>query len=199
MSVRRQKGFSAVEVVIVAIAVVLIGVIGYLVYQQTTKTMPSASNNTVTSAPTEDDTVAIDEPTYKLTLPAGWQKTTTAPNSYVDELMKAHKSDGSYQYYVHSDGDYFAVSINPSGRGYEANETWQLTNTTTGFKVNSKTTCTPGESFCTPANTNEYRIGMKSGTPLKDHEYFFFAGNSMTKTLVNPDLFQKILESFTVK
>lgn len=201
MNIKSQKGFSALELIVVLIVVVLIGVVGYLVYQQVTKPStptPGTPNQTEIPIP-EDPKVSIDEPLYKLTLPSGWQKTSNAPNTYVGELMGAVKSGGSVQYFRHSSGDYFAVSVEPLGRGFEANETWQLNTTATGFTVGTKNTCTPGADFCTPAAANEYRIGMTVSTPLKGHEYFFFAGNSSTKTPANSEVFQKIIESFTAK
>ncbi len=198
-----QKGFSVIEIMLLVVIVGLIGFILYVVYQAQTTSQSSTTQNTSPSTsgtPQPATSKSIDKSTYTLTLPAGWAEATTAPNAYVGSLMSAVETGGSYNYYTDASGNYFAVSVSPSGRGFEANETWQLTNTTNGYTVGKKLTCTAGQDFCTPANVTEYRVGLKTdGSKLKEHTYFFFAGNSSKKTDVDTSVFQKIAESFVAK
>jgi hypothetical protein len=188
---KAQKGFGAVGIIIILVVLALIAGIGYVVYQNLNK----APSDTAQNQP-----VPIDEPTYTLTLPADWEKadrTPNSPNDYVSELMLAVESTGSAHYYKDTANNYFVVMVDPTGRGFEANETWELATITTAFTIKSKTPCS-GE-FCTPTELDEYRVGMKTTAKLGAHNYFFFAGNTATKTGVDTAVYQSILESFASK
>jgi prepilin-type N-terminal cleavage/methylation domain-containing protein len=66
-----QKGFSAVEVILVLVIVALIGTVGFMVYNNhKTKTMPIASTATTKTATTPAKTTTAPDP-Y-----AGWQSYT---------------------------------------------------------------------------------------------------------------------------
>jgi len=59
---QNESGFSAVEVVLVLIIVVLLGVVGWFVYKNQKKTSPSTTTTTSTTTPTSTKTTTTPAP-----------------------------------------------------------------------------------------------------------------------------------------
>lgn len=97
-----QKGFSAVEVVLVLVVVGLIGVVGFTVYKNHNKTASSTAN---TNTPTQTKTAPAD-------LYAGWQ-------SYSDSHV-SFKYPSGWQAGAGAD-KYAAVSIATTSPGFTTN------------------------------------------------------------------------------
>ncbi len=99
-----QKGFSAVEILIVTVAIGLIGAMGYFVYQRTqsNKAAPAEANTTAdqTTAPqTDDEQKSTEERTYKGT------RYASSKGAFSMELLNGWtvEQDTTYDYFFQYD------------------------------------------------------------------------------------------------
>lgn len=139
------------------------------------------------------------EELYSINLPTGWKK--------VSEKNRSDYNDSPYNdlsvLYENLNDDYLLVTVNPSGYGVGADQSWsyELTQDKNKIKIiSSEPLCTSAEGMCSIGN-NKLEILIKSTkeSAIKSNDYYFLAGNKKNETNVNTDIYKQILEGIVFK
>lgn len=76
MKIKNQKGFAAIEIILIVIIVGMIGGVGYFVYNANKKTSNESNNTTIAKQEDKDNSYSKEIKTvdgFKYNVPSGWQ------------------------------------------------------------------------------------------------------------------------------
>ena len=202
-NLNNERGVTLVlEILLVAVVLVYIALAIYTSQKASTKNAGNQAPPTASPSPSALATpskIIMDEPTFKMTLPAGWKSA-----SYNEGFRIG---DGAVKYYYEdSNGNFFDVFVDPAGSDFSTDEVWELKKTTHGFNfLSTDGMCSPGPGGFCAAGDGKLKITLvsrKNGqadATLNGHDYYFQAGNMTKEDGVDREIFKSILASFTAR
>jgi len=204
-----EHASTSLKVILLVFAIVLVGTLGYLVWDfnrtpdttdNSTPVAKKKTENTTTNSTNQSNKTSntVKEDLFSVILPVGWTKVSknTATGRECDT------GNNTEYHYQDSAGNYFDVCVDPVGRGLSTDITWVLVRTSTGFKIKTEgEQCVKTEEgYPCPAGDNKLFMFLKTddGGELNNHTYYFTAGNTKKETGVNLEIFRDIIHSFKV-
>lgn len=181
-----EKGFSALEIVLVIVIVLLIGLVGWFVYKSHSKTTTtpvatnltpskpttSTSTKTVTATTTQPTEYYLDNKIVSYTLPSDWEVTNPPSNltppcgqsvtsvlpKCISEATLALKSEG----FVNTDHFYATISVFPITNGTSAADFFNQTGNSgySGSGSNLTINGNPAYSYAANPSQNSSEIWL---------------------------------------
>jgi hypothetical protein len=143
--------------------------------------------------PSVPTTVTHDESEYSIVTPAGWTRKDVTSNADARKALR----------YEYADGSYFIVNMDPLGSDFVYDTLWNYEVKGLKFEVASKHDCadTVDEPCGDDARFSGYIMWKTGTTPAKvgGHTFYFQFGNDKKGSVEDASIFERILESITVK
>ncbi len=194
-----QKGFGAVEVIIVIIILGLVGGVGWYVFSKNKDSSEPSSSTQVEEQSEEAEQNAepeakvIDNERFTLTLPNGFEESAERIFTYTAKPGK------TYSYANATTGDYFELNFEIAASGISSDYTWFFTeqnNKITLEKASTTVCSSANDEMCTSAGNN--RLDSYIGSKTQEDYYFTF-GNTKTESPADVTFVDEFIENLTIK